>query len=256
MVNENQKLLRSLSELDKHSQRAEEIEEELVKRNIGLVKSIAKDFLHSGEEFDDLVQAGYIGLLNAMHNYDFSKGAKFSTYATHLIKGEIRHYIRDKHGEIRLPAWVQELNYKVRKAEENFFHQEGRLPTLAELADRLDMEEEGVKEILKARKSMQYISIDQERRKQDPRPTLDLSKIKGKEEKGDIPLEIKVKIAQAIEKLSQVQQEVIKGLFYEEKTQTEMGERVGYSQRHISRLKNKALEEIKKELDGGEEGEN
>lgn len=253
MTETNQELLRSLARLDKESSKAKKIKEKLIERNIGLVKSIAQEYLHSGELLDDLVQAGYIGLLNAVHNYDLSKGIKFSTYATHLIKGEIRHYIRDKHGEIRVPAWIQELNYRVRKAEGEFFHREGRFPSLSELADALNMEEESIKEVLKARKSMQYISIDRDKREQDPRPPIDYSKIRSKKEKENISLEIKVKIAEAIEKLSQVQQEIIRGLFYEEKTQTDVGKEMGYSQRHISRLKNDALREIKDRLEGREE---
>ena len=91
-----------------------QLQEEIVRRNVGLVKSIAVKFLGSGEPLDDLIQAGYIGLLNAAANFDLARNTRFSTYASYLIQGEIRHFIRDKHSTIRIPqgatggtsAWV------------------------------------------------------------------------------------------------------------------------------------------------------
>lgn len=91
-----------------------------------MVKSIALEFTNSGEELEDLIQAGYIGLLNAVANFDLSRKVRFSTYASHLIRGEIRHYIRDKHAPVHVPQWVQAMNRRVTEAEEEFFKQEGR----------------------------------------------------------------------------------------------------------------------------------
>ena len=78
------------------------LQEEIVRRNVGLVKSLALRFVNSGEPLDDLIQAGYIGLLNAVANFDLARETRFSTYATYLILGEIRHYIRDRHSTIRI----------------------------------------------------------------------------------------------------------------------------------------------------------
>ncbi|MCK5247604.1 sigma-70 family RNA polymerase sigma factor, partial [Candidatus Bipolaricaulota bacterium] len=118
-----------------HSQ--SELRAEIVNRNIGLVKSIALKFLSSGEPLDDLIQAGYIGLLNAVTNFDLDRSNRFSTYASYLIQGEIRHYIRDKHSTIRIPQWVQTMNRRIKEAEEHIFQQLGRPPTFLELAAKV-----------------------------------------------------------------------------------------------------------------------
>ena len=80
-----------------------------------LVNSIASRFFNSGESLEDLQQIGYIGLINAFNLYNRAKNVKFETYATWLISGEIRHYIRDKHQAVRIPRWMFELNKQIDK---------------------------------------------------------------------------------------------------------------------------------------------
>ncbi len=223
------------------------LKEEIIKRNVGLVKSIATRFLNSGEPLDDLIQAGYIGLLNAVANFDLAKNARFSTYASHLIQGEIRHYIRDKHSTIRIPQWVQAMNRRINQAEEAFFQEEGRPPTLAELADRLNIAEEQLIAILRGREAMTYVSIDQARRRADPSPnplTLDeiLTKPTGLSD------DVRMQLLIVIEQLTEIQQRVIRGLFYQGKSQSEVGEDLGLSQRQVSRMKERILQEMKEGL--------
>jgi len=245
---DSERLLEELARLNEENDSQDRIlalKEELVEANVGLVTAIAKKFVHSGEPLEDLIQAGYIGLLNAVHNFDLNRGTKFSTYATYLIQGEIRHHIRDKNTTIRLPQWLQKLSHQVKTAEEAFYQQHGRLPTIAQLSDALNIEEEGVREALKAREALHYVSIDAERREDDPRPaSFDQSKIRSKHP-DDFPIEYRVKIASAIESLTALQQRVINDLFYAGKSQTQIGEEVGYSQRHISRIKQDVLDAIK-----------
>lgn len=240
-------LLEELSERLARGEEGEEVsalKEEIIQRNITLVASIAREFVNSGEPLEDLVQVGYLGLLNAVHNFDLKRGNRFSTYATHLIKGEIRHYIRDKHGPLKIPQWIQNLNSEVNAAEERLFKQLGRFPTIRELAEELNMAEEGVCEVLKARKSMSYISIDQERRADDPQPTIEIEKIKSLHEE-PFPWEQRVRIMAAIERLTTLQQRIIYDLFYGRKSQKEVGKEIGLSQRQISRLKEEILQELR-----------
>ncbi|MBS3736369.1 MAG: sigma-70 family RNA polymerase sigma factor [Candidatus Bipolaricaulota bacterium] len=237
--------------------RIDQLKDKLIEQNIPLVKSIAGDFTHSGLDFEDLRQAGYIGLLNAVENYDLKRGTKFSTYATHLIKGEIRHQVRDNQPSVHIPQWIKRLNKKVKKAQEKIYQETGEYPGIKELAEELNIEEEGVKEVLKARDSMTYVSIDRERRESDPRPEyIDYEKIKSKHEE-NLPLEFKVRIADAIEKLTEVQQQVVKGIFYEDQTQEEIGEEIGTSQRQVSRIKYRVLDELESQLkdESDDEGE-
>jgi len=237
------------SEFGEINEEISEIKDQLIEQNIGLVKSIAGDFTHSGLDFEDLRQAGYIGLLNAVENYDLNEGAKFSTYASHLIKGEVRHHVRDEQPSVHIPQWVKRLNKKIKKAEQRIYQETGEFPTIEEISDELNIEEEGVREVLKARDSMTYVSIDRERRESDPRPEyIDYEKIRSKH-KEDLPLEFKVRIADAIERLTEVQQQVVKGLFYEEQTQEEVGEDIGTSQRQVSRIKSRVLDQLKDQLE-------
>ncbi len=227
-----------------------ELREEIVRRNVGLVKSVAVKFLTSGEPLDDLIQAGYIGLLNAVANFDLARNTRFSTYASYLIQGEIRHYIRDKHSTIRIPQWVQTMNRRVKEAEEAFFQQEGRPPTMAELASRLDLTEEQLATLLRGRETMTYVSIDQQRRRSDPNPAPPTVEhlMTGSE---DLPFDVRMRILVAIEQLTEIQRSVIEGLFFEGKSQSEVGEELGMSQRQVSRLKDKILDEMKDSLERG-----
>ena len=227
-----------------------ELREMLVRRNVGLVKSIAQGYLNSGEAFEDLVQAGYIGLVNAVANFDLARNIRFSTYATHLIKGEIRHYIRDKHTTVRIPQWVQTMNRRVNQVEEEFFQSVGRPPTIAELASRVDLSEEQLSELLRGRKSMTYVSIDSERRHEDPNPAPPrLERLRPSE--GDLSFDMRARIAVAIEGLADLQRQVIEGLFYQGRTQTQVGDSLGISQRQVSRMKERTLRELQEKLDHG-----
>ncbi|MCD5415943.1 sigma-70 family RNA polymerase sigma factor [Candidatus Bipolaricaulota bacterium] len=227
------------------------LREEIVKRNIGLVKSIAREFRNSGEIFDDLMQAGYIGLLNAVTNFDLARKIRFSTYASYLIKGEIRHYIRDKHTTVRIPQWIQAMNRKVKEVEEAFFQKHGRPPTIADLAARMEVDEAQIVELLRGRKAMTYVSIDQQRRRDDPNPTIppdEYLRPHGETSSSDLRMQITV----AIDRLAEIQRQVIDGLFYQGKSQRELGKELGMSQRQVSRMKEQALNEVKGRLSGSE----
>lgn len=228
------------------------LQEEIVRRNVGLVKSIAIRFLHSGEPLDDLIQAGYIGLLNAVTNFDLAKEVRFSTYATYLIRGEIRHFIRDKHSTIRIPQWVQSMNRRIKQAEEALFQEDGRPPTLAGLADRLGLTQDQLAALLRGRESMTYVSIDRERRASDPNPSPpSIEQLMPTAD--NLPHDMKMRILVAIDQLTEIQQQVIRGLFYHGKSQAELGDELGVSQRQVSRMKDRILSEMKENLEGKSE---
>ena len=223
---------------------ASDLREEIVNRNVGLVKAISLKFLTSGEPLDDLIQAGYIGLLNAVTNFDLDRSNRFSTYASYLIQGEIRHYIRDKHSTIRIPQWVQTMNRRIKEAEEEIFQQQGRPPTLSELSTKVELQEEQVRMLLRSRESMTYVSIDQDRRSGDPNPAPPTTERMIAESDG-LPFDIRMRILAAIEQLTDIQQNVIQGLFYQGKSQSEIGEEMGISQRQVSRMKDRILMEMR-----------
>jgi RNA polymerase sigma-B factor len=231
------------------------LKDEIVRRNVGLVKSIALEFTNSGEELEDLIQAGYIGLLNAVANFDLSRKVRFSTYASHLIRGEIRHYIRDKHAPVHVPQWVQAMNRRVTEAEEEFFKQEGRPPTLQELAARVGVDEKQLVEILRGREAMTYVSIDEKRRAEDPNPAVPSIDHFITEKEDGLPLDVRIRIVAAIERLGELQRRVVEGIFYQGKSQAEVGKDLGISQRQVSRMKEAALRALRDKLEPKKDAE-
>ncbi|MFO8034225.1 MAG: sigma-70 family RNA polymerase sigma factor [Candidatus Bipolaricaulota bacterium] len=229
------------------------LQDELVRRHAGLVRSVAAQFRFTGEPIEDLVQAGYLGLLGAVANFDLARGTKFSTYATHLIKGEIRHYIRDKYGSIRVPQWVRAVSQRVRECQDQLYQEKGRPPTLEEIAKALEVGTDTVAEALKSRDAMTYVSLDAERRATDPSPSLDLQRLLAADS-AQLPLEVRLRIAAAVERLSDLQRKIIDGLFYQGRTQADVGEEVGLPQRQVARMKERVLKEMSEQLFGHSDG--
>ena len=122
---------------------------EMIEDNIGLVHSIAKRFKGRGEEYDDLYQAGCVGLIKAVDNFDESKGFLFSTYAVPVIMGEIRRLFRDG-GAVKVSRSLKEKSIKVQAIREKFIKKELREPTVSELSELCGIETEELSEVLNA----------------------------------------------------------------------------------------------------------
>jgi len=214
-----------------------------------LVKKIASKYINSGEMFEDLEQIGYIGLLNAFNLYNSEKGVKFETYATWLISGEIRHYIRDKHQKIKIPRWMTELNRKIDKFIIFFKNKEKRFPSVQEIAEQFNITEEGLEEVFKARDAVQLVSLDQERRKNVDNKQPKYEKIKSRNYQNfKLPIEDLIIIRSALDKLKGLQRKVIYYLFEKDLTQRSTAKKLGISQRKVSRIKDSALKNLKDEI--------
>jgi len=214
-----------------------------------LVKSIASKFLNSGEMLEDLEQIGFIGLINAFNLYNDKRGVKFETYATWLISGEIRHFIRDKHQSIKIPRWISDLNRKINQFVIDFKYEKKRFPTMAEIAGRFNIKEEGLEEIFKARAAAQLVSLDQERRKEDINNRPRYEKIKSRSYQNfKLPIEDIIALRNAIDRLKEIQKKVIYYLFEMDLTQKMTAKKLGISQRKVSRIKESALRDLKDNL--------
>jgi RNA polymerase sigma-B factor len=216
-----------------------------------LVKSIAYKFINSGEPLEDLEQLGYIGLINALNLYNQNKGVKFETYATWLISGEIRHYIRDKHQTIKIPGWMLKLNKKINEFMISYQKENNKFPTLSEISEELNLTEEGIEEILKAREAVQVISLDQEQRKYESNSYPKIEKIKSRNyETFKLPMEDIITLKTALSKLKKLPRKVIYFIFEKDLTQTKIARQLGLSQRQVSRIKDSALKELKESIEG------
>src|SRR6185503_19674571 len=124
-----------------------------------LVERVARKYAGI-ESQDDLVQVGYIGLLNALTKFDPDAGVRFNTYATYLVAGEIKHYLRDRSQTIRHPAWLQELRHKVGRAVSVLQQTLGRVPTEREIAEELQVSEASVHEVFATQEMLKVASLD------------------------------------------------------------------------------------------------
>jgi len=187
--------------------------EELLRLAIPLVEAVVRDaFSTSGFTADELFRPGYLGLLNAVYNFDLSRGQPFVTYAENLIKGEVRGHIRGQAARVAVPQWMHDLNRQIERAQARLLRELGRLPTLAELADFVNITEDGIAEIFKAREALCYVSIDAQQREQDPAPRIDIDRIRSVRAV-PFPIEHRVRIASALERLAELQQNLVQHLF-------------------------------------------
>jgi RNA polymerase sigma-B factor len=173
---------------------------------------IAASFPDTGFSREELFRAGYMGLMNAVHNVDLAHGKPFREYAENLIKGEIREHIRERARSFRIPRWMRDLNRQLEAAEARLLRDTGELPSLGELAVAVNITEEGIAEIFKARESLSYVSLNEEQRRSDPAPKIDLSRIRSLHP-APFPVEIRIRLASALEKLSELQETLCHSLF-------------------------------------------
>jgi len=230
--------------------KSQKITDDQIKEYQPLVKNIAYKFKNSGEPIEDLQQVGYIGLINALNLYNRERGVKFETYATWLISGEIRHYIRDKHQIIKIPSWILKLNKKIDEFIIYFNKENNRFPSLSEIAEKFNLTEKGLKEILKARDAVQIVSLDQEQRKYSSGSYPKIEKIKSKNyETFKLPMEDIIALKTAFSRLKKLQRKVIYYIFEKDLTQTKIAHKLGISQRQVSRIKESALKGLKESIE-------
>ncbi|MHB9133268.1 MAG: sigma-70 family RNA polymerase sigma factor [Armatimonadota bacterium] len=224
------------------------LRDQLVCYHLHLVHSVARRFLGLGESLDDLIQEGSIGLLNAVDLYDPDRGVKFSTYACHLILGQIQHYLRDRGRLIRQPAWVQELNTKVTRTTELLFQEFGRDPLPSEVADRLKLTEEAVQNVLAARELNRIMSLSAPA---DNSGENDLSIIDKEQLPAaklaamQLPIEDRIVLDEAIDNLKPLEQQVIRLFFFGDLNQSEIARKLGISVNYSSYLLRRSVMKIK-----------
>lgn len=149
-----------------------------IEEHLDFLAEVVKKFQNSGEPEEKLLQAGYIGLLNAVNLYQDQEDISFQEYAGHLIAGEIRHYIREKHKKVKVPDWLSVMmNTLLNQMLAAYRQQHNQFPDFQELSEMLDLSPDMLKEALKAREAVLEVSIDQKRREYDIKEPLDTEKI-------------------------------------------------------------------------------
>src|SRR6201990_1671532 len=132
---------------------------QLIEQYMALVRSLARRYSYRGEQLDDLVQIGAIGLIKAIARFDLSRGVELTTYATPNIIGEIKRHFRDRGWAVRVPRGLQELNVQLSRLMEQLTVQFSRSPTIPELAKAAGVEEEEVLEALESGRAYTSLSL-------------------------------------------------------------------------------------------------
>lgn len=210
----------------------------MIEDNIGLVHSIAKRFKGRGEDYDDLYQAGCVGLIKAVDNFDESKGFLFSTYAVPVIMGEIRRLFRDG-GAVKVSRSLKEKSIKVQAIREKFIKKELREPTVSELSELCRIETEELSEVLNVINPVVSLSCTTE----DGDETIDIP-VDDTDKLFD-----RLSVHQAIKDLSNDELLLIKYRFYEGKTQCESAKLLGISQVQVSRREKQLLAKLRTRLE-------
>jgi RNA polymerase sigma-B factor len=221
--------------------------EQLIERYMSLVRSLARRYAYRGEQLDDLVQIGAIGLIKAIDRFDLERGVELTTYATPNIIGEIKRHFRDKGWSVRVPRGLQELNVQISKLVEQLTVQLGRSPTIPELAEAAGVEEEAVLEALESGRAYSSVSLSpgggsDEDGELDPLESL------GTEEHEYEISEDRAVLAPGFKVLDKRERQILHLRFFRGMTQSQIAEQVGISQMHVSRLIRRSLEKIREEI--------
>lgn len=207
----------------------------LVSDNLRLVGHLCKRFSGRGIEYEDLYQAGCVGLVKAAHAFDESLGFQFSTYAVPVILGEVRRLFRDG-GSVKVSRSVKELSLKISKEKETLQYKLCREPNVSEIAAVLGVEPETVAEAISAAQptvSLTSVSDDEDRQN-------DIPVVSGEEN-----LENRILLDTAISKLDPVEQSIIKLRYFSQLTQSETAKRLCMTQVGVSRAEKKILVKLR-----------
>ena len=217
---------------------------QLVEAHLGLAEHLARRFVYRGESYDDLVQVASIALIKAVDRYDPARGVEFSTFATKTVLGELKRHFRDKGWAIRAPRRLQELYLELNHSVSALAQTLGRPPTIAELASDTGASQEQVLEALEAGQSYRSVSLDSTGPDDES-----LGSRLGVEAQGLDVAEWRTMLEPHVQALPEREQTILRLRFVEGLTQSEIANRIGLSQMHVSRLLVRSLATLRARLD-------
>ncbi len=232
-----------IKELIRRSQQGDQqTRDEIIEKNMRLVWSVVQRFLNRGYKPEDLFQIGCIGLMKSVDKFDLSYDVKFSTYAVPMILGEIQRFIRDD-GSVKVSRSLKEIGNKIRKAKDELSKQNGRVPTVNEIAQFLQISPEDV--VLAQEAVRSPTSIHETVYENDGDPITLLDQIADEQ---DVWFD-KIALKKAMEELDERERLIVYLRYYKDQTQSEVAARLGISQVQVSRLEKKILQQMKARMD-------
>ncbi|CAN5227083.1 N/A [soil metagenome] len=228
------------------------LRDQLIEAHLGLAEYLARRFSNRGEPLDDLVQVASLGLVKAVERFDPGRGLEFTTFATPTIVGELKRHFRDKGWAVRVPRRVQELHLRVTGVVDELQLELGRSPTVAEIAVRAGTSEDEVIEAVDAGSAYRSTSLDAGR--SDDEESMGLLGQLGDLDPEMGRAENRTGLNPLLSQLPDREQLMLYLRFYEGKTQSEIAQRLGISQMHVSRLLARSLERLRElaEVNGAE----
>jgi RNA polymerase sigma-B factor len=217
--------------------------EELVERFLPLARDLALRYTYTDEPFDDLLQVASLGLVKAIDRFSPDRGSKFTSYAAPTILGELKRHFRDKGWALHVSRDLQERTLAVSREAEALSKRLGRSPKPREVAQALGCSVEEVLEAHEAAASYEAASLDAPTARDDDEsaPLVDMI---GTDDPAYELVEDRDAIASTWKALSEVDRKVLELRFMSDLTQREIGDRIGYSQMHVSRILRRALSRL------------
>jgi RNA polymerase sigma-B factor len=216
--------------------------EQLVQRFLPLARQLARRYHRGGEPLDDLIQVASLGLLKAIDRFDPTRTTAFSSFAVPTILGELKRHFRDKGWSVRVPRDLQELAVRLEPTDEALSREIGRVPTSAELAERLGVTVEQLLEAREAAGAYRAVSLDRPR--EDDEEGDGIGAAFGVEDAGFAEAEDAATVEHLMRVLTEREREVLRLRFEEDLTQAEIGTRIGVSQMHVSRIIRHAIKQL------------
>ena len=220
----------------------EEARQKFINGNLRLVLSVIRRFNGRGENVDDLFQVGCVGLIKAIDNFDINQGVQFSTYAVPMIIGEIKRYLRDNNS-IRVSRSIRDLAYKTIQFKEKYIKEQGKEPTLFQIAKELGVTEEDISISLDA--IQDPVSLQEPVFNDGQENVFVMDQVKDSKNTDESWAE-NMTIMQAMSKLNEKEKMIIDKRFFEGRTQMEVAEEIGISQAQVSRLEKSAISHLKR----------
>jgi RNA polymerase sigma-B factor len=220
------------------------IRDRIVEIHLGLAEYLARRFDRRGEPIDDLIQVASLALINSVDRFDPSRGLEFTTFAVPTIVGELKRHFRDKGWALRVPRRLQELHIRLASIVSELTHELGRSPSIPEIATRAHASTEDVIEAMEAGRAYRSSSLDAPVAGDDGQ--MPSSWKMGETDESFVGIDERSELSSLLRDLPERERTILLLRFYEGLTQSEIAERVGISQMHVSRLLARTLELLRR----------
>jgi RNA polymerase sigma-B factor len=221
--------------------------EELVRRYMPFAKRLALRYRGASESFDDLLQVANLGLINAIDRFEPDRGIPFTAFASPTILGELKRHFRDRVWTVRVPRGLHDRMAEVDKAITELTKELQRSPSVPEIAERLELDQTDVLEVLEANHNRRPLSLDRPAGSEDADEAAPVEWV-GTEDEGYELVEGRIALDTALPYLDERERLVLRLRFVDDLTQSQIADRIGHSQMHVSRILRRALARIREQI--------